>query len=162
MIAQLSKVRSLKVISRGSVMPFKKREQTLRQIGTTLDVATLLEGSVRRAGSRVRIVAQLIDAETDRHLWAETYDRDLTDIFAIQSDVALHIAAALKAELSHEERTRIRKEPTDDVQAYQLFLLGKHCLSRWTQEGVDQGIKHLEQAVARDPGLLYTNPSPRD
>ena len=150
-IAQLSKVRSLKVISRGSVMPFKKREQTLRQIGTTLDVATLLEGSVRRAGSRVRIVAQLIDAETDRHLWAETYDRDLTDIFAIQSDVALHIAAALKAELSHEERTRIRKEPTDDVQAYQLFLLGKHCLSRWTQEGVDQGIKHLEQAVARDP-----------
>ena len=150
-IAQLSKVRSLKVISRGSVMPFKKREQSLRQIGTTLDVATLLEGSVRRAGSRVRIVAQLIDAETDRHLWAETYDRDLTDIFAIQSDVALHIAAALKAELSHEERTRIRKEPTDDVQAYQLFLLGKHCLSRWTQEGVDQGIKHLEQAVARDP-----------
>ena len=150
-IAQLSKVRSLKVISRGSVMPFKKREQSLRQIGTTLDVATLLEGSVRRAGSRVRIVAQLIDAETDRHLCAETYDRDLTDIFAIQSDVALHIAAALKAELSHEERTRIRKEPTDDVQAYQLFLLGKHCLSRWTQEGVDQGIKHLEQAVARDP-----------
>ena len=150
-IAQLSKIRALKVISRSSVMPFKKREQSLREIGATLEVATLLEGSVRRAGSRVRIVAQLIDAETDRHLWAETYDRDLTDIFTIQTDVALQIAAALEAELSPEERSRIRKEPTDDVQAYQLYLLGKHCLSRWTQEGVDQGIKHLEQAVARDP-----------
>ncbi len=106
---------------------------------------------MRRAGSRVRVVAQLIDAETDRHLWAETYDRELTDIFAIQSDVALQIAAALEAELTQEERTRIRKEPTDDVQAYQLFLLGRHCLTRWTQEGVDQGLKYLEQAIARDP-----------
>ncbi|MBA3498112.1 MAG: protein kinase, partial [Gemmatimonadales bacterium] len=150
-IAQLSKIRSLKVISRGSVMRFKKREQSLREIGVTLDVATLLEGSVRRAGSRVRIVGQLIDAETDRHLWSETYDRELTDIFAIQTDVALQIAAALEAELSPEERTQIRKEPTHDVEAYQLFLLGKHCLSRWTDEGVEQGLKYLEQAVARDP-----------
>ena len=150
-IAQLSKIRSLRVISRGSVMRFKKREQTLREIGVTLDVATLLEGSVRRAGSRVRIVAQLIDAETDRCLWTATYDRELTDIFAIQSDVALQIAGALEAELSTDERRRIRKEPTDDVQAYQLYLLGRHCLSRWTEEGVDQALKHLEQAVARDP-----------
>jgi adenylate cyclase len=139
------------VISRTSVMTFKKREQSLREIGATLDVATLLEGSVRRAGSRVRIVAQLIDAETDRHLWAETYDRDLTDIFAIQTDVALQIAAALEAELTSEERSRIRTEPTDDVEAYQLHLLGRHCIVRWTQEGVDQGLKYLEQAVARDP-----------
>ncbi len=150
-IAQLSKIRSLKVISRGSVMRYKKRERSLREIGVTLDVATLLEGSVRRAGSRVRIVGQLIDAETDRHLWAETYDREFTDIFAIQTDVALRIAAALEAELSQEERARIRKEPTDDVEAYQLFLLGKHCLARWTHEGVEQGLKYLEQAVARDP-----------
>ena len=112
MIAQLSKIRSLKVISRTSVMAFKKREQSLREIGATLEVATLLEGSVRRAGDRVRIVAQLIDAETDQHLWAETYDRQLTDIFAIQTDVALQIAAALQAELSLDERTRIREEPT--------------------------------------------------
>jgi serine/threonine protein kinase/tetratricopeptide (TPR) repeat protein len=150
-IAQLSKIRSLRVISRGSAMRFKTREQSLREIGVALDVGTLLEGSVRRAGSRVRIVAQLIDAEADRPLWAETYDRELTDIFAIQSDVALQIAAALEAELSPEERRRIRKEPTDDVQAYQLYLLGNHCLSRWTQEGVERGLKHLEQALARDP-----------
>jgi serine/threonine protein kinase/Tfp pilus assembly protein PilF len=150
-IAHLSKIRSLKVISRTSIMPFKKREQSLREIGATLDVGTLLEGSVRRAGNRVRVVAQLIDAESDRHLWAETYDRDLTDIFAIQSDVALHIASALQAELSPEERRRVRKEPTDDVEAYQRYLLGRHCLARWTQEGVEQALKHLEQAIARDP-----------
>ncbi len=102
-IAQLSKIRSLKVISRTSVMPFKKREQSLREIGARLEVATLLEGSVRRAGDRVRIVAQLIDAVADRHLWAETYDRQLTDIFAIQTDVALQIATALRAELSPDE-----------------------------------------------------------
>jgi serine/threonine-protein kinase len=160
-IAQLSKIRALKVISRTSVMPFKKRELSLREIGATLQARTLLEGSVRRAGDRVRIVAQLIDAETDQHLWAETYDRQLTDIFAIQTDVALHIAAALKAELSPGEATRIRREPTDDVQAYQLYLLGKHCLSGWTREGggarggaseeIEQGIKYFEQAVARDP-----------
>ncbi len=150
-IAQLSKIRSLKVISPRSVMHFKQREQSRREIGAALQVAALLEGSVRRAGSRVRIVAQLIDVETDRHLWAETYDRELSDIFAIQTDVALQIAAALQAELSPEERRRIGQEPTDDVQAYQLYLLGRHCLSRWTHEGVDQGIKHLEAAVARDP-----------
>ena len=98
-------------------------------------------------------MAQLIEAETDRHLWAETYDRELTDIFAIQSDVALQIAAALQAELSTRSGRRIRKEPTEDVEAYQLYLLGKHCLNRWTQEGVEQGIKYLEQAIARDPEL---------
>jgi serine/threonine-protein kinase len=157
-IAQLSKIRSIKVISRTSVMPFKQRERNLREIGATLQVATLLEGSVRRSGNRVRILAQLIDADTDRHLWSETYDRELTDIFAIQSDVALQIAAALEAELSPEERHRIRKEPTGDVQAYQLYLMGRHCLNRWTQEGVEQGIEYLERAVERDPAyaLAYT------
>jgi serine/threonine-protein kinase len=149
-IAQLSKIRSLRVIGRGSVMRFKRRDQSLREIGLTLDVGALLEGSVRRAGSRVRNVAQLVDAETDRHRWSETYDRDLTDIFAIQTDVALQIAGALEAELTHEERSRINQEPTDDLQAYQLYLQAKHCLTRWTQEGTDQALKHLGEAVKRD------------
>jgi serine/threonine-protein kinase len=152
-IAQLSKIGSLKVIGRGSMMRYKGDEHSLREIGVALDVATLLQGSVRRAGSRVRIVAQLIDAESDQHVWAETYDRELTDIFAIQSDVALHIAAALEAELTHEEQSRIRKQPTDDLQAYQRYLQAKHCLTRWTQQGVDQALKHLDEAVARDPGF---------
>jgi serine/threonine protein kinase/tetratricopeptide (TPR) repeat protein len=150
-IAQLTKIRSLKVISRTSVMPFKKREQTLREIGARLDVGALLEGSVRRAGNRVRIVAQLIDASADRHLWAETFDRQLTDIFAIQSDVALQIATALKAELSPDERTRIRRKPTSDVEAYQLYLQGRFCYSRYTEEGMRKGIEYFRQAIAADP-----------
>jgi serine/threonine-protein kinase len=150
-IAQLSKIRSLRVIGRGSVMRFKHRENSLQEIGATLDVATVLEGSVRRAGSRVRIVSQLIDVDSDRHLWSETYDRDLTDIFAIQSDVAMQIATALEAELSHEERRQIRKEPTADLEAYQLYLQGQHCIHQWTSGGMKLGLDHLEQAVARDP-----------
>jgi serine/threonine-protein kinase len=151
-IAQLSKIRALKVISRTSVMRFKKREQSLREIGAKLEAGTVVEGSVRRAGDRVRIVAQLVDAANDRHLWVGTYDRQLTDIFAIQSDVALRIAAALAAELSPDEKARIGKEPTSDLVAYQLYLQGRSCYIRFTQEGITKGIEYFEQAIARDPG----------
>jgi serine/threonine-protein kinase len=150
-IAQLSKIRALKVISRTSVMPFKKRAQSLQEISTKLGAATLLEGSVRRSGDRVRIVAQLIDAERDHHLWSETYDRQLTDVFSIQSEVALQIAAALKAELSPDEQDRIRKEPTSDLQAYQLYLQGRHYYIRYTPEGIRKAIAYFEQAIERDP-----------
>ncbi len=149
-IAQLSKIGALKVISRTSVMQFKAREQSLKQIGAALGVGTVLEGSVRRAGDRVRIVAQLIDAETDGHLWTETYDRELTDVFAIQSDVAFHIADALKAELSADERARIGKEPTEDPKAYNLYLQGRHCVLKLTPDGIRQGIEFLKQAIAAD------------
>ena len=150
-IAQLSKIRALKVVSRTSVMPFKGREQSLREIATRLQVATLLEGSVRRAGDRVRVVAQLIDAATDRHLWAETYDRRLTDIFAIQSEVALRIAAALEAELSPDERARVGREPTRDVVAYQLYLQGRHCFLRYAAKDLREAIGYFERAIERDP-----------
>jgi serine/threonine protein kinase/Tfp pilus assembly protein PilF len=150
-IAQLSKIRSLKVISRTSVMQFKQREQSLRAIAAALEVATVLEGSVRRAGDRVRIVAQLIDADADQHLWTETYDRRLTDIFAIQTDVALQIATALEAELSLEERTRINRKPTQNVQAYQLYLQGRHCYTRYTEENIRKGIQYFQQAIVVDP-----------
>jgi TolB-like protein/Tfp pilus assembly protein PilF len=150
-ITQLSKIRSLKVISRTSVMPFRKREQELRQIGATLQVATLLDGSVRWSGDRVRIVAQLIDVEADKNLWSETYDRQLTDIFAIQSDVALQIASALQTEMSLSERNRIQREPTKNVRAYQFFLRGRQSYSRYTEEGIRQGIGYFRQAIAVDP-----------
>ena len=158
-IAHLSKMRALKVISRSSVMPFKKRLESLKEIGAKLGAATLLEGSVRRVGDRVRIVAQLIDAETDQHLWAETYDRQLTDIFVIQTDVALNIAAALKAELSIDEQTRVRKEPTSDVQAYQLYVEGRHWLVKYTTPAMQRAIVYFERAIARDPGyaLAYAS-----
>jgi TolB-like protein/predicted Zn-dependent protease len=156
-IAHLSKIRALKVISRTSVMPFKKREQSLGQIAATLGVATIVEGSVRRAGDRVRIVAQLIDADTDEHLWVETYDRRLTDIFEIQTDVALHIAAALQAELSSAERSRIRQEPTSNVQAYQLYLQGRHWRNQYTTDGTRRAIAYFDQAIAVDPGFALAH-----
>ena len=121
-ITHLTKIGDLKVIGRTSVMQYKNTTKRLRDIGRELGVATLLEGSVRRADSRVRITSQLVDAETEEHLWAETYDRDLTDIFAIQSDVARNIAAALKAVLSPEEKQRIQQRPTESTAAYDYYL----------------------------------------
>ncbi len=158
-IAHLSKIHSLKVISRSSVMPFKSRVQGLKEIAAVLGADTVVEGSVRKAGDRVRIVAQLIDAETDRHLWAETYDRQLTDIFAIQTDVALHIAAALKAELSADEQTRIRKEHTRDLKAYQLYVQGRHLLVKYTLPAMKRAIVYFERAIAEDPAyaLAYAS-----
>jgi len=150
-IAHLSKIRALKVISRASVMPFKQRRHSVKEIGKTLGVTTLLDGSVRHAGERVRIVAKLVDVETDQHLWAETYDRQMTDIFSIQTDVALHIAAALEAELSREEQTRVRREPTKDFQAYQLFLRGRQWYVKYTPEALARAIEYFERAIARDP-----------
>jgi serine/threonine-protein kinase len=152
-IAQLSKIHSLKVVSRTSVMQYKRRdrEHDLREIAARLQVGALLEGSVRRAANRVRIVAQLIEAASDEHLWAETYDRDLTDIFAIQSEVALHIAEALKAKLSPDERVRIRRRPTVDLQAYALYLQGRGHILRYTADGFRQGIDFFQRALERDP-----------
>ncbi len=158
-IAHLSKIRALKVISRTSVMPFKQRQHSLKEIGATLGATTLLDGSIRHVGDRVRIVAKLIDVETDKHLWAETYDRQMTDIFSIQTDVALHIAAALKAELSPDERSRVRKEPTKDLQAYQLFLRGRQWFIKYTPEAYTHAIEYFDRAIARDPSfaLAFAN-----
>jgi TolB-like protein/tetratricopeptide (TPR) repeat protein len=152
-ITHLAKIKSLKVISRTSVMTFKKRDGGLREIGERLGASTLLEGSVRRAGSRVRIVAQLIDCATDEHLWAETYDRELTDIFAIQTDVALKIATALRAELSHDERSRVGRRPTDDFAAYELYLRGRNWFHQYTEEGFRRSLLDYHAAVDRDPGF---------
>ena len=158
-IAHLSKIHALQVISRGSVMPFKRRQQPLREIGAALGAATLLDGSIRHAGDRVRIVATLVDVESDRQLWGETYDRQVTDIFAIQTDVALQIAAALEAELSPAERARLRQEPTKDFQAYRLFLQGRRRFTRYTPDSSARAITYFERAIARDPefALAWAN-----
>ncbi len=156
-IAHLSKIRALKVISRTSVMRFKDRQQSLREIGATLGANTVLDGSVRRAGDRVRIVVKLVDVRTDQHLWAETYDRQLTDIFAIQTDVALQIAAAMKAELSRDERSRVRRGPTRDVAAYQLFQRGREWYIKYTPEGLLRGIEFFDKAIARDPSFALAH-----
>ncbi len=150
-IAHLAKIRSLKVISRTSVMAFKKSGLSLREIGEKLGAATLLEGSVRRASNRVRIVAQLVDAATDEHIWADTYDRDLTDIFAIQTDVALNIANVLRAELSKDERTRVRRKPTYNLEAYELYLRGRDRFYRYNEEGFRCSLIDFDAATRLDP-----------
>ena len=150
-IAHLSKMRALKVISRASVLPFKLRQSSPKEIGATLGATALLDGSVRYAGDRVRIVAKFIDAASDQHLWAETYDRQVDDIFSIQTDVALQIATALQAELSRDEQLRVHREPTKDVRAYQLFLQGRQWLTRYTPESLARAIEYFDRAIARDP-----------
>jgi TolB-like protein/Flp pilus assembly protein TadD len=152
-IANLSKIHAFKVISRTSVAHFKEQHTTLREIGGALGATAILAGSVRRSGDRVRIVAQLMDPETDRHLWSETWDRRITDIFAIQSEVALHIASALEAELSPDEQTRVRRRPTEDLQAYHLFLQGRQVLGRYDTESMLRSVALFERAIARDPGF---------
>ena len=150
-ITQLSKIGKFKVISRTSVMRYKRREQNLRKIGKELDVATILEGSVRHAGGKVRIVAQLIDVENDTHLWADSYDGDTKDIFAIQSEVAIKIAAALKAKLSPAEKARIEKKPTENFEAYNLYLKGRYFRNKRTEDGMKSAIMFFEQAIEKDP-----------
>jgi TolB-like protein len=150
-IAHLSKIRALKVISRASMMHFREERPALRDVGATVGASVVLAGSVRRAGDRVRIVAQLTDAETDRHLWSETYDRRMEDIFTIQSEVALQIASALEAELSPAEHTRVRRKPTHDLQAYQLFLQGRQLLGSYTTDSMVGSLAFFSRAIARDP-----------
>src|SRR5947209_9037500 len=123
-LTNLSKIGDLKVISRTSVMGYRGRASNLREIGKALGVSAILEGSVRRAGNRVRVNVQLIDANTDEHLWANDYDRDLTDVFAIQTDLAQKIATELQAKLSPTEKARIENKPTQNNEAYLAFLQG--------------------------------------
>jgi TolB-like protein len=121
-LTNLAKIADLKVISRTSVMHYKTGvERNLREIGKQLGVAHLLEGSVQRASNRVRVNAQLIDARTDAHLWAQTYDRDLADVFAIQSEIAKTIADQLQARLSPTEKAAIAERPTNDLTAFDLY-----------------------------------------
>ena len=150
-IAQLSKIRGLKVISRSSVMRYKKSQQPAREIGNALGVSHLLAGSVRRAGNRVRISAQLTDSDTDETVWAETYDRQMDDIFAIQSEVAEQIAARMETRVTTGERSRLNRKPTDDVEAYNLYLLGRHHYNKVTPADFTKAVDYYRAAIARDP-----------
>jgi serine/threonine protein kinase/Tfp pilus assembly protein PilF len=155
-VTDLAKVAEMKVISRTSVMPYKSgMARNLRQIGQQLGVAHVVEGSVQRSGNRVRVNAQLVDARTDRHLWAQTYDRDLADVFAIQSEIARTIADQLQAKLSPREEDAIQRSPTSDISAFDLYARAKNILAA-TSAKADflQAVDFLNQAVARDPSFF--------
>jgi TolB-like protein/Tfp pilus assembly protein PilF len=151
-IAQLSKISALKVISRTSTMQYKKTSKKIASVAEELGVSVILEGSVRRAGSRVRIVAHLVDPRTEKHLWGETFDRQLSDVFEVQSEVAQQISGALSAALSTEEKQRVEKKPTSDVEAYNLYLLGRFHANKWSEESVQKAIEYFRAALAKDPG----------
>ena len=159
-LTHLAKIADLKVISRTSVMQYRSSApRNLREIGQQLGVAHLLEGSVQRAGDRVRVIAQLIDARNDAHLWAQTYDRDLADVFAIQSDIAQAIASQLRAKLSPPEKAAIEKPLTKDLAAYDLYLRGRDLFAHNTNPGaaeksLPEAVRLLDEAVRRDPGFL--------
>jgi adenylate cyclase len=155
-LTALSKVGDLRVISRTSTLRYKGTTKPIREIASELDVATVLEGTVRRAGNQVRITAQLIDADTDEHLWAETYDRELTDVFAIQSEIAARIADELHVALSALETASIRAGETSSAEAYDLVLQARERLqSTGMGEQVPRthsAIRLLRQALELDPG----------
>ena len=151
-LTDLARIADLKVISRTSVMQYKSRvKPNLRQIAKELGVAHVVEGSVQRAANRVRVNAQLIDARNDTHVWAQTYDRELTDIFAVESDIASTIADTLQAKLTGSERQAIASKPTENPEAYQLYLRGRFFWNKRTAPDLRKAIDLFEEAVAKDP-----------
>lgn len=158
LIARLSTISGLRVIARTSVMRFRGATKSVGEIGKELKSGTVLEGSVRKAADRLRVTAQLIDATTEEHLWVQNYDRQLEDVFAIQTEVAENVADALKTQLLDDERRQLEKEPTGDMGAYTLYLKGRYYWNERNKESLEKAIKYFEGAIKRDPmfALAYS------
>src|SRR5215467_930061 len=156
-LTKLASIADLKVISRTSTAKYKSKPEDLKTVSQQLGVANVLEGSVQKAADKVRVNVQLIDARADSHLWAKTYDRDLADVFAIQSEVAQEIADSLKAKLSPAEANTVARAPTKDTEAYDLFLKGEFehrvANSSFRPESFDQAARWYKEAIARDPNF---------
>jgi len=150
-LTRLAKVADLKVISRTSTQHFKSAPENLPQIAKQLGVAHILEGSVQKASDQVRVNVQLINALTDAHLWAETFDRKLTDIFAVESEIAKTVAETLQARLTGSEKNSIAKTPTVNPEAYELYLKGKFFAEKRTGADLRKSIGYYDQAIAKDP-----------
>jgi adenylate cyclase len=158
LISTVSRIGELSVISRTSVMRYKDTTVPICEIGRELASGTVLEGSVRKAGNRVRVTTQLIDARSDKHLWAQSYDRDLTDIFAIQGDIAEQVAEALRVKLVSEEKEAVEKKATGNLEAYTLYLRGRQAWNERSKEGLARAMDFFKRAVELDPefALAYT------
>jgi adenylate cyclase len=150
LISKLSRLGELTVIARTSVMQYKQTAKSIAEIGRELGVGTILEGSVRKAGDRLRITAQLIDVGSQGHLWSEDYDRQLTDIFVVQSDVAQNVADALRLTLLPGEKENLDKQDTDDLVAYNLYLKGLHHWHKLTRDNLEKAKSYFEQAIESD------------
>jgi serine/threonine protein kinase/Flp pilus assembly protein TadD len=152
-ITDLSKIKELKVVSRTDVLPFRKKEVNTRQVGDTLRVNYILEGSVRKAGNRIRITAQLLSVRDGYHLWAERFDRLIEDIFDLQNEVSQKIVDALKVSLSESERQALEQKPTDDLRAYDFYMRGRELLYLKGRRNTENAIQMFQDAAAIDPAF---------
>ena len=159
LISSLSKITDLRVIARSSIMKYKGVQKNVAEIGNELNVGTILEGSVRQIDNKARITVQLIDVSTQEHIWSMEYDRNLQDIFLIQSEIAQNVASKLKIILASSEKKQLEKNYTANTEAFQEYLLGKHFLNNRTAASVQTALEHLEKSIALDPdfALAYAN-----
>src|SRR5215472_3111696 len=151
LITNLAQIGSLRVISRTSAMHFKGSKETLPRIGRDLQVDAVVEGTVARGESRVRVTAQLIEASTDHHLWARTYERDLKDALALQDEITQDITEQIRIKLTHKERSLLIEVHSVDPEAYDDLLKGRYWLSSWTADGARKALEYFQKAIARDP-----------
>jgi TolB-like protein/Flp pilus assembly protein TadD len=151
LIAVLSKISGLRVVARTSVMRFKGEKTSANRIGQELKVGSLVEGSVRKSKNRVRITVQLVDTQSEEDLWTETYDRDLQDIFSVQSDIAQQVAKALELRLGVRESSALRQQQTQNPDAYSLYLKGRNHWNLRSENEINRAIKYFEEAIGRDP-----------
>src|SRR5437870_1203932 len=152
LIAVLSKIGSLRVVARTSAMRFKGEKATANRIGQELKGGSLIEGSVRKSKNRVRITVQLVDTQSEEQLWTETYDRDLQDIFSVQSDIAQQVASALELRLGVRENSALLQQQTQNPEAYSLYLKGRNRWNLRSENEINRAIKYFEEAIGRDPG----------
>lgn len=151
-LTRLARIGDLRVIARASVVPYRDTDRSLPEIAEELSVSHVLQGSVRRSGDRVRITARLVDVAGNTQLWAESYDRQLKDVFGVQTDIATRVADALEGRLGSEASDRIEDAPTHDLEAYNLYLRGRYFWHRRTEEGLRESARLFQQAVQRDSG----------
>jgi TolB-like protein/Flp pilus assembly protein TadD len=152
LIGTLTKIPGLRVVARSSAFQFKGKNPDIRTAGRQLNVATVLEGSVQKSGGRLRITAQLSSAADGYHLWSETYDRELKDVFAVQDEITRAIVRALEVRVAGDPVRRLATASTQDLDAYNLYLQGRFHLNKWRPEGARKGIEYFQQAIAKDPG----------
>ncbi len=152
-ISTVSGISGLRVISRTSVMGYKGTAKNVREIGRELEVGSVLEGSFRKAGNRIRVTTQLINVADDEHLWAQNYDRDLDDVFEVQSDIAKQVAEALRVRILSSEEERVGRKPTESTAAYTLYLRGRNLWNKRGLEDLKKALEYFELAVHEDPGF---------
>jgi non-specific serine/threonine protein kinase len=152
-ITELSKIKGLKVLSRQAVLPFRDKAVATAHVGQQLKATSVLTGSIRRGGNRLRISAQLLDAASDSLLWSERYDREMADVFAVQDEIARKIAEALRVQLSPQEQEALAARPTENLQAYDLYLRGRSYARRHTRQDLEFALQMFENAVAQDSGF---------